>query len=230
LKENMGPQIRVSVADPTPLILAGYQRLFELEKSIAMVAAVTSLHLLERSLAGADSPDVVIVDWTLIPQDSVSLGDLIRSTSSKTKLLLVAWKTKVPDIRSALLLGARGVLQKHAPSHEIVAAVQKVASGGLWIDKHTAEAVIDLTYGQHSENEDAEKRLRRLTLRERQVLCCVEKGMRNKAIASELNIAQTTVTHHLSSIFLKLQIDDRYALMSFANWHQIAIRNCCGRT
>jgi hypothetical protein len=40
-------------------------------------------------------------------------------------------------------------------------------------------------------------------------------GLRNKEIASQLGIAETTVWHHLTAIFTKLQVEDRMGLAAF---------------
>ena len=48
-----------------------------------------------------------------------------------------------------------------------------------------------------------------LTPREAQVLKYITKGIHNKEIASQLFISEKTVKNHITSIFRKLQVDDR---------------------
>jgi DNA-binding NarL/FixJ family response regulator len=50
-----------------------------------------------------------------------------------------------------------------------------------------------------------------LTDRERDVLDLLAQGSSNREIASHLGIADKTVRNHLSSVFLKLQVNDRTA-------------------
>ena len=58
--------------------------------------------------------------------------------------------------------------------------------------------------------------LAKLTKREREIVTLVAEGLKNKEIAERLFISSTTVRHHLSSIFSKLQVADRLKLIVFA--------------
>ena len=61
-----------------------------------------------------------------------------------------------------------------------------------------------------------------LTPREVEVTRMVAAGLRNKEIASRLDISEGTVKFHLHSIYEKLQIEGRYALMTYAREHGLA--------
>jgi DNA-binding NarL/FixJ family response regulator len=53
-----------------------------------------------------------------------------------------------------------------------------------------------------------------LTIREQQVLEVFSKGLRrNKILARELGITERVVKHHLTNIFRKYQVTNRYDLM-----------------
>jgi DNA-binding CsgD family transcriptional regulator len=54
-----------------------------------------------------------------------------------------------------------------------------------------------------------EDRLARLNRREREVLALVSAGKRNKAIATELGVTESTVKFHLGGIFKKLEVTSR---------------------
>ena len=55
-----------------------------------------------------------------------------------------------------------------------------------------------------------------LSSREREVLNLICRGMKNKAIADSLFITETTVRHHLTSIFEKLTVNSRLELVVHA--------------
>jgi DNA-binding NarL/FixJ family response regulator len=55
-----------------------------------------------------------------------------------------------------------------------------------------------------------------LTERERQIVALIGKGLKNKEIANRLFISVITVRHHLSSIFDKLEVSDRFGLAIYA--------------
>ena len=53
-------------------------------------------------------------------------------------------------------------------------------------------------------------------MREREIVALIGDGLRNKEISLRLNISETTVRHHLTSIFAKLEVADRLALVVYA--------------
>ncbi|HSE99043.1 MAG TPA: response regulator transcription factor [Blastocatellia bacterium] len=61
-----------------------------------------------------------------------------------------------------------------------------------------------------------------LTRREREVVTLVAEGLTNKEIAERLSISQATVRTHLTSIFLKLGIQNRSRLIVYAYKHGLA--------
>jgi DNA-binding NarL/FixJ family response regulator len=60
-----------------------------------------------------------------------------------------------------------------------------------------------------------------MTDREKQVVELICKGMKNKGIAEKLFITETTVRHHLTSVFNKLEVQSRLELVIFAFKHQL---------
>jgi NarL family two-component system response regulator LiaR len=66
-------------------------------------------------------------------------------------------------------------------------------------------------------------KIARLTDREREVIQLIGKGMRNQQIADELCISVITVRHHLTSIFSKLEVGDRFELAIYSFKHGLAI-------
>jgi DNA-binding NarL/FixJ family response regulator len=70
---------------------------------------------------------------------------------------------------------------------------------------------------------DPQKRkISTLTEREREVITLIAQGLKNKQIADRLFISQTTVTHHLSSIYSKLNVSDRLELVVYAFANKLA--------
>jgi two-component system nitrate/nitrite response regulator NarL len=55
-----------------------------------------------------------------------------------------------------------------------------------------------------------------LTKREHEVVSLLSEGLQNKQIAIRLSISETTVRHHLTSIFNKLKVANRLALVIYA--------------
>lgn len=56
-----------------------------------------------------------------------------------------------------------------------------------------------------------------LTARERDIIRLLGQGLKNKDIANQLSISDITVRHHLTSIFCKLEVEDRQKLLILAH-------------
>jgi len=76
---------------------------------------------------------------------------------------------------------------------------------------------------------------RKLSLREVDVLACLATGMSNREIAAELKVSVGTVKSHLSSIYWKLEVENRTQaalagsrlfpmLLAPATWNQASVR------
>jgi two-component system, NarL family, response regulator LiaR len=66
------------------------------------------------------------------------------------------------------------------------------------------------------EHISAQRTQAHLTKREQEVLCLLAKGLRNKEIASQLNIAERTVKSHVANIIAKLGVSSRTEAVSQA--------------
>ena len=65
-------------------------------------------------------------------------------------------------------------------------------------------------------------RIAMITKREREIISLLGEGLQNKQIASRLSISETTVRHHLTSIFSKLEVSDRLELVIYSYRHGLA--------
>jgi DNA-binding NarL/FixJ family response regulator len=56
-----------------------------------------------------------------------------------------------------------------------------------------------------------------LTEQEREIICLVRQGLSNKDIAYKLSISDSTVRHHMTSIFDKVGVPNRQKLLVHAH-------------
>ena len=108
----------------------------------------------------------------------------------------------------ALRSSARGCVPKVADPDRLVRAIRTVSSGGL-----AAGAWLGSMIGRLSEHAPAEGRV---TGRELDIISLVARGLENKEIAAELDIAEQTVKNHLSRVMKKLGLRNRQEVAVFA--------------
>jgi DNA-binding NarL/FixJ family response regulator len=202
----------VIVADPYPIILLGIRKIMEDDPRLQVVAEVsTMLHLREKIMA--QSMDVALVDLSMALQDLPMTTALLRSGHA-TSMVFLTVSENAHHGQHILRLGARGVLSKCASASELQTAVWQSCNGRTPLETAAAEPAI---------GSDPEHHIRQLTRRERQLIPLVCGGLRNKEIAQQLGIAESTVWHHLTSVFTKLRVEDRLGLAAFAYRHGLVL-------
>jgi DNA-binding NarL/FixJ family response regulator len=222
MKQPSTDQVRVAVADPSPVVLSGFARILESDDKIAHVGGVANLQLLERLLE-REQPHVTIVDWNLLRTDMNRTPYFIRDIRNSTKVLVGGISDSIRDCKLAFELGAKGVLNSRSSSEQICKAVHRLVAGGIWIKKGFADAIVQSTFTEGGTDTSLETRIESLTARERQVVECVCRSMKSKEVADFLQISENTVSHHLSSVFSKLNVKDRVGLVNFAYWNELHV-------
>ena len=124
----------------------------------------------------------------------------------------------------AVRMGAMGIVLKTEPASNMVKAIRKVHSGEVWLRRSMLAAVVTgILRESPTKPADPESlKIATLTSRELEVITLIGQGMRNKNIGERLFISETTVRHHLTSIFDKLGIADRLELMIYSYQHGLA--------
>ena len=108
------------------------------------------------------------------------------------------------DIQRAMRAGAWGYILKSTPQQELLKVVRSVHAGRRQVPPEVA-----VRLAEHLGKED-------LTTRELEVLRLIRDGYRNKQIADQLTIAETTVSFHIKNLVDKLEANDRTHAVTIA--------------
>ena len=171
--------------------------------------------------AASTQPDVIILDIVLGDEDGLSFLPELRQAARNTRVLVLTGLRSSESQRQAMRAGAMGVVLKDHAAEVLIKAIEKVHSGEVWLDRLTTGRVLQEINEEKQVDPEREK-IDTLTERERQVVGLVGEGLKNKQIAARLFISETTVTHHLSSVFSKLEVSDRLELVVYAFRHGLA--------
>ncbi|HUP59523.1 MAG TPA: response regulator transcription factor [Thermoanaerobaculia bacterium] len=207
--------IRIVVADDHPFILDGLDQLFRGESDCEIVARCTNG---VEALAAIDSrkPDVLVLDVRMPGMDGIEVLRELGKRASPPRVVLLTASLDDARLLEAFRLGARGLVLKESAPRLLVQSVRQVVAGDeSWNGTAIAGALrVLLQRHQAFENLSAT-----LTAREIEITRMVAQGLRNKDIARQLDITEGTVKFHLHSIYEKLQIDGRFALITYARDH-----------
>jgi DNA-binding NarL/FixJ family response regulator len=154
-----------------------------------------------RAAGAAPSADLALVDVT----SGLSFDSLADVNTRLPGCPVVLWSDALPldVVFRTLEFGVRGLVPRTAAPDLLVTSLKKVASGEMQIG-FTA-----------SRDSAPVKRQVTLTPREREIVSRLRQGLRNKQIASEMNITEGTVKIYLFRLFHKLGVRNRFELASY---------------
>lgn len=201
------------------LLVADDHPLFRDALHAVISSGFTDTQLLEAdSLAAAmahvetmEGLDLLLLDLSLPDADGLEGLKTLRETFPWLPVAIVSAHQERQLVLDAITLGAVGYIPKSTPREQLLAALQQILQGQLYLPadimRRPPPRAIPAAAGEDSE--DKPSRLPRLTDKQLDVLGCMSQGMSNKQIARELDIAETTVKTHVSAILRKLGATSR---------------------
>jgi DNA-binding NarL/FixJ family response regulator len=194
---------RVVVADDSVLLREGLVRLLD-ELGAEVVGAYGDADSLLAEIETV-RPDLAVLDVRMPPthrDEGVRAAIEVRRLVPGTGILLLSQYVEVAYARELLTAGSEGVgylLKDRVTSiEELGEAVERITAGETVLDPSVVAALL----GRRSDPLGA------LTPRERDVLTLMAEGRTNSAIAASLVIGTGAVEKNVTSIFLKLGLDD----------------------
>ncbi|MEN6438315.1 MAG: response regulator transcription factor [Syntrophobacter sp.] len=150
------------------------------------------------------SPEVMLVDLGLPKMSGIELIRVVKQMHPETEIIVHTISEDRPTVFAALKAGASGYILKGSTPRELIEALFEVHKGGAPMSPKIARMVI------REFQEEAEQEQQLLTMREKEILVNLEKGLTYKEIAGLLNISPHTVHTHIKNIYEKLQARDRH--------------------
>ena len=216
--------IRVLLVDDHKTILWGLERLIEGENPRMQVIGKATNKMEVFAFLKLSKPDVVLLDLDLNGENSLDFLEELLQESQARVLVLTASLNPVVHQR-AIINGASGVVLKSENADVILRAIKYVHAGELWYDRAaTSRMLRSLNAPVPTLNNAAElSKIARLTLKERQVISAMAiiPGARNKAVADRLCMSEHTLRNHLTSIYAKLDLENRLELCMFVVEHKL---------
>jgi len=185
------------IVDDHPLMRVGIAAIINARADMTVVAQAGTG---EQAVAlfHRHKPDITLMDLRLPGEmGGVEAIAAIRAKFPRARFIVVTTYDGDEDIHRALEAGAQGYVIKGMPYQTLVDALQKVHSGGRFLPPPVARAL-----AQRLPDSD-------LSSRELEVLHLLVSGNSNKDIAHLLGITEATVKSHVSTILMRLDVEDR---------------------
>lgn len=201
----MAEQIKVMIAEDHSMIRAGLKQLLELEPDIRVIAECSDGKMTVEKYQEV-RPDVILIDINMPVMNGLEALEKIRTFDPEAKAVMLTIHQDRDYLLRALEIGALGYILKDADASALIESVRSVYEGQTYIQPVMARELVNEYKRIRSGADDPRNQL---TDREKEVLKLLTKGMLNKEIANVLTISEKTVKNHISSIFRKLNVQDR---------------------
>jgi DNA-binding NarL/FixJ family response regulator len=195
----------VVLADDHPFYREGLAALLR-KSGVDVVASVPNGTAAIAAVA-KHRPDVVLMDLDMPGMPGVDATRRITLEAPATRVVVLSVSTQESDVTEAILAGASGYVLKESPIEEIVDGLHAAVAGDAPVSPRVASFLLTRVREQ-APLPDAGDRAA-LSAREREVLSLLAHGRSNQEIAHELVISPSTVRNHISSILIKLRVDNR---------------------
>jgi two-component system invasion response regulator UvrY len=187
--------MKVLVVDDHVIVREGVRRLLAPLPEIIVTEAPTAREA--ATAFRANRPDVVLLDLNLPNGSGLELLRRLLAEDKTAKVLIFSMHGEPLYVARALDAGARGYVSKSAPASELIAAIQKVAAGGHYVEHEIAAQLVVRRF-----NNDVS--FDRLTTREADIVRQLGEGKSLAAIASALGVTYKTVANSCTIIKSKL--------------------------
>jgi len=205
------PNLRILIADDHEIVRQGLRSLVESHPGWEVCAEAVdgwdSVHK-AREL----KPDVAALDIGMPNLNGLDAAREILRDNPKTKVLFLTIYDTEQAIKTAVQVGAKGLILKSDAARELVVAVEAIQRNSTYFTSQMSQAVLrpDLRGNRRSPEKDT------LTKREKQVIQLLAEGKSTKDVAATLNLSVKTAETHRSNIMSKLGLHSVSELVLYA--------------
>lgn len=195
--------IRILTVEDHPVFREGLRTIIASQQDMLLVAQATNA-VEGMSEFRRHQPDITLMDLRLPGTNGTDALIAMRGEFPRARIIMLTTTDTDGEIQRAMRAGAAAYLLKSMPKDELLAVMRSVHAGRRHVPPEVAARL-----AEHLGEED-------LTARELDVLRLIRDGYRNKQIADELAIAESTVNFHIKNLVDKLRANDRTHAVTIA--------------
>ena len=220
--------IKLLIVDDHPMVREGLATMLGSFSEIEIAGSCSNSEDAQR-MAQSLEPDVILMDIKMEGINGIETGRQILHVLPKIKIIFLTVFEDAESIRLALQIGASGYLLKHITQEKLMDTIKRVYRGETVIDQSVFHQIVN-DYTRLSkkvsdmentsdidEDKDFPVQEIMLTPREQEILYHLSRGLTNKEISTNINLAVDTVKTHLRNIFRKLGVKNRTQAISRAS-------------
>jgi len=204
--------ISILVVDDHAVVRAGLR---------ALIQSDPSLHIAGEAAGGLEAinlveklrPDVLVLDLSMPDMDGILVTKELHEKYPDIRILILTVHEDEALLREAMKSGASGYILKYAAEKELIEAIKRIISGGMYVDPKMLPSLFNEEQNLAQSSDDL---VEPLTPREIGVLKLIVEGYTNRQIGIELGISIRTVEGHRANLYGKLGLRSRVELVRYA--------------
>jgi len=205
------PNFRILIADDHEIVRQGLRSLLDAHPGWEVCGeAVDGWESVHK--ARELKPDLVALDIGMPNLNGLDAAREILTENPKIKILFLTIYDTEQAVKTAVQLGAKGLILKSEAARELVVAVEAIQKNSTHFSSQMSQTVLRPDLRGHRRSAEKET----LTRREKQVIQLVAEGKSTKEVASLLNLSVKTAETHRSNIMSKLGLHSVSELVLYA--------------
>jgi DNA-binding NarL/FixJ family response regulator len=205
----------VLIADDHAIVREGLQRILASDPSFRVVGeARDASEVLSAVRAGGF--EVLLLDLSMPGHSGIDLIHRVKAERPELRVLVLSMHSEHQYAVRAIRAGASGYLTKDTVAQQLVAALNRIASGGMFITPAVAEA---LALGLQGPSEELPHK--RLSDREFEILLLLANGESISSIGKRLHLSVKTVSTHKTHILEKMKASSLADLVRYTITHNL---------
>lgn len=208
--------LNILIADDHPIVRYGLKQILAETPQKAVVDEASNGTEVLSKVRQRDY-DVVLLDISMPGMNGLDTLKELRTQRPDLPVLILSIHPEEQYALRVLKAGASGYLTKDSAPDELIAAIQKVSSGGKYISPSIADRLaLNLQTNVELAAHEA------LSDREYHVLCLIASGKTVKDIAEELSLSVKTVSTYRARILIKMRMNSNAELIRYAVQHELS--------
>jgi len=204
---------KVLIVDDHPIVRQGLAQLINQEKTLTVCGEasdmVTALQFVKEY-----QPEVAVIDIALGQDSGLRLIEELCQLYPDLLMLALSMHDETLYAERCLKAGAKGYIMKKEPPENVILALKKVLSGGIYVSADVSlkllQKFVTKKGGLHSSP------VEHLSNRELEVFQLIGQGVKTRKIAEQLNLSVKTIETYIEHIKKKMNLKDSRSLFLYA--------------
>lgn len=208
-------KLRILIADDHGLIRQGVKAVIQSQRNWELCGEADNGRM-AIDLASHHKPEIAVLDISMPEMNGLDVTRMLKSTSPKTKVLILTMHDSEALAEEVMHAGARGYLLKSDAAELLPTAIETLAAGKNFLTPKISAAELAAKKSAASGPGNSVVPRFRLTPRERQIVRLLAEGKSNKEVAHNLEISLDTAETHRKNVLNKLKLRSTAELVRYA--------------